>query len=148
MAAVALALALSTGASFAQTSPTIPFPEYMEQPNKSAVQPPYGATDRLPVIRNGVTGYVPGDKIVTPDSPQTVTGKTFDYNSNTFLNFPVGGGTGGVLPTSCSGLPDGSLYNSNGTVAICTTGNNGTTSLTWDDASQVTFDDGTPVAGF
>lgn len=143
LAAVALTLALSASPSLAQNPSLskLPFPEYMQ--GKPSVAPPYISTDRVPVIRDGVTKYVPGDKIVTPDSTQTITNKTLDYNENTFLNFPFSGGVGGPLPTSCSGLEDGSLYNNNGTVGICTSA-----TLTWDDGSTVTFDDGTPVAGF
>jgi hypothetical protein len=49
---------------------------------------------------------IPPGALVDVDSPQTLTNKTMDYNSNTFLNFPPGA-TGTEGPTGPPGGPPG-----------------------------------------
>jgi hypothetical protein len=70
-----------------------PFKDYI--PAASTATTPYAADDYVPMVQDGATKKVPGNNLVTLDGAQTITGKTFDYTQNTFVNFPSAGGGGG-----------------------------------------------------
>ena len=80
MAAV-LAICSPTSGAIAADDNQLPFPDYMGK--KQFISPPYLDTDRIPLIREGATGAIPGDKILTTDSEQDVTNKTIDCSENT-----------------------------------------------------------------
>lgn len=87
---------------------------------------PDGATQNNIAVYDGTDGKklkdggraLPAGNIVGTTDAQTLTGKTMDWNNNTFLNFPVASWDAPV-PTSCVGRADGTLYNNGGTLALC-----------------------------
>lgn len=115
-------------------------------PCSPLVRGPAGATQNNIAVFSGIDGKtlkdggraLPSGNIVGTTDAQTLTGKTMDWNNNTFLNFPVASWDAPV-PTSCAGRADGTLYNNGGTLALCGAVTAALTwggvPLTWDGAS-------------
>lgn len=83
---IAFAVIVSCVAATPSVADDLSFPDYMG--NKQSLSPPYLSDDKIPIVRNGFTWWIPGDQVITPDG-STATLPDMRQNLRAFPDIDV-----------------------------------------------------------